>query len=196
MADLKQERTFMLVKPDGVKRGLVGEITGRIERRGLKIIAIKMTLPTKEHAHRHYPAPEDWCRLVGEKTMESYAKYGKDPMESLGTVDYVEIGKIINEWNIDYLTSGPVVAMIIEGVHAIDMVRKIVGKTFPSFAEPGTIRGDFSVDSPNLANDQKRAVRNLIHASGDMGEATNEMSLWFTDAEIHAYRRTDEEVMF
>ncbi|HSX02361.1 MAG TPA: nucleoside-diphosphate kinase [Candidatus Saccharimonadia bacterium] len=193
---IKQERTFMLVKPDGVKRGLIGEIIGRIERRGLKVIAIKMLTPDEQQARRHYPAPDDWCRLVGEKTMESYAKYGKDPMESLGTIDYVEIGKIINEWNIDYLTSGPVVAMIVEGVHAIDMVRKIVGKTFPSFADPGTIRGDFSVDSPNLANDQKRAVRNLIHASGDAGEAKNEMSLWFAPAEISDYKRTDEDVMF
>ncbi len=193
---LKQERTFMLVKPDGVKRGLIGEIINRIERRGLKVIAIKMTTPSEEHARRHYPAPEEWCRLVGVKTLESYEKYGKDPMESLGTTDKVEIGKIINEWNIDYLTSGPVVAMVVEGVHAIDMVRKIVGKTFPSFADPGTIRGDFSVDSPNLANDQKRAVRNLIHASGDPEEAVNEMGLWFTKAEICDYRRTDEDIMF
>lgn len=186
----------MLVKPDGVKRGLIGEIIGRVERRGLKIIAIKMAMPTKEKARDHYPAPEEWCRLVGEKTMESYVKYGKDPMESLGTTDYVEIGKIINEWNMEYLTSGPVVCMVVEGVHAVDMVRKIVGKTFPSFAEPGTIRGDFSVDSPNLANDQKRSVRNLIHASGDPEEAKHEMGVWFEAGELHDYKRTDEDIMF
>jgi nucleoside-diphosphate kinase len=193
---LKQERTFVLVKPDGVKRGLVGEIINRIERRGLKPVAIKMVTPTKQQARDHYPAPEEWCRLVGEKTMESYAKYGKDPMESLGTTDYVEIGKIINEWNMDYLASGPVVCMVVEGVHAVDMVRKIVGKTFPSFADPGTIRGDFSVDSPNLANDQKRAVRNLIHASGEPEEAQHEMGVWFGEGELHDYKRTDEDVMF
>jgi nucleoside-diphosphate kinase len=193
---LKQERTFVLVKPDGVKRGLIGEIINRIERRGLKPIAMKMVTPTRQQARDHYPAPDEWCRLVGEKTMESYAKYGKDPMESLGTVDYIEIGKIINEWNIDYLTSGPVVCMVIEGLHAVDMVRKFVGKTFPSFADPGTIRGDFSVDSPNLANDQKRAVRNLIHASGEPEEAQHEMGVWFGEGELHDYKRTDEDVMF
>lgn len=194
--NLKQERTFMLVKPDGVKRGLVGEVITRVERRGLKIIALKMLLPTRDEAARHYPASDEWSRLVGEKTLESYAKYDKDPMESLGTTDLIEIGHIINGWNMEYLTSGPVVMMVVEGVHAIDMIRKIVGKTFPSFADPGTIRGDFSVDSPNLANDQKRAVRNLIHASGDPDEAANEIGLWFTAAEIHDYKRTDEDIMF
>jgi nucleoside-diphosphate kinase len=193
---IKQERTFMLVKPDGVKRGLIGEIVDRIERRGLKIIAMKMILPTREMARDHYPAPDEWCKLVGEKTLESYVKYGKDPMESLGTTDYVEIGKIINEWNMDYLTSGPVVCMVVEGVHAVDMVRKIVGKTFPSMADPGTIRGDFSVDSPNLANDEKRSVRNLIHASGDQDEAKHEMGVWFTESDLHDYKRSDEDIMF
>jgi len=193
---LKQERTFVMVKPDGVKRGLVGEIINRFERRGLKLIALKMVTPTREQARDHYPAPDEWKRLVGEKTMESYQKYGKDPMESLGTTDLLKIGEIINEWNMDYLTSGPVVAMVVEGVHAVDMVRKIVGNTFPSFAAPGTIRGDYSVDSPNLANDQKRAVRNLIHASGDPEEAKHEMSVWMTDKEYHDYTRTDDDVMF
>ena len=194
--NLKQERTFMLVKPDGVKRGLVGEIISRVEKRGLKIIALKMLVPTAAQAAKHYPAPDEWCRQVGEKTLESYAKYDKDPMKSLGTTDLIEIGHIINGWNMEYLVSGPVVMMVIEGVHAIDMIRKIVGKTFPSFADPGTIRGDYSVDSPNLANDQKRAVRNLIHASGDPTEAANEIGLWFSEPEIHDYKRTDEDIMF
>lgn len=196
MSKLLQEQTFVLVKPDGVKRGLIGEIIDRIERRGLKVIAIKMVTPTRQQATDHYPAPDEWCRLVGEKTMESYLKYGKDPKESLGTDDLVEIGKIINEFNMVYLTEGPVVCMIIQGLHAVDMVRKLVGKTFPSFADPGTIRGDYSVDSPNLANDQKRSVRNLVHASGEIAEAQHEIGVWFTKDEIHTYRRSDEDVMF
>lgn len=186
----------MLVKPDGVKRGLVGECIARIEQRGLKIIAMKMVWPTAEHARGHYPGTNAWLRGMGEKTLEGYAKYKKDPMAELGTADSLAIGKMIEEWLANFLSSGPVVAMVVSGIHAIDMVRKIVGKTIPAFAEMGTIRGDYSVDSPVLANDGKRAIHNLVHASGDPDEATHEIKHWFTEAEIHAYPRAEEDIMF
>lgn len=192
----KEERTFMLVKPDGVKRGLVGECIRRIEQRGLKIIAFKMIQASKEHARAHYPGTDGWLKGMGEKTLESYAKYGKDPVKELGTLDSLEIGRIIYQWNTDFLTSGPVVAMAISGIHAIDMVRKIVGKTIPAFAEMGTIRGDFSVDSPVLANDAKRAIHNVVHASGDPDEAAHEIKHWFSPEEIHDYKRAEEDIMF
>lgn len=192
----REERTFMLVKPDGVKRGLVGECIARIEQRGLKIIALKMILASEKMARGHYPGTDEWMRGMGEKTLESYAKYGKDPKKELGTADPLKIGKMIYGWNTDFLTSGPMVAMIISGIHAVDMVRKIVGKTLPSFAEMGTIRGDFSVDSPVLANDAKRAIRNLVHASGDPDEAAHEIKHWFSADEIHAYKRAEEDIMF
>lgn len=193
---LKEERTFVLVKPDGVKRGLVGECITRIEQRGLKLIAIKMISPSERLARSHYPGTEAWLRGMGEKTLETYARYGKDPVEELGTADALKIGRMIYGWNTDFLTSGPVVAMIVSGIHAVDMVRKIVGKTIPAAAEMGTIRGDFSVDSPVLANEGRRAIHNLVHASGDAEEAAHEIKHWFSARDVHAYKRAEEDIMF
>lgn len=186
----------MLIKPDGVKRGLVGECIKRVEQRGLKIIALKMVWPSKEHAHSHYSGEKEWLAGMGEKTLETYRKYGKDPIKELGTDDPLEIGRMIHNWLTEFLTSGPVVAMVVSGVHAIDMVRKIVGKTIPAFAEMGTIRGDFSVDSPMLANESKRAIHNLVHASGDAKEAEHEINHWFAPEEINDYKRAEEDIMF
>lgn len=197
MAEIHQERTVILAKPDAVKRGLVGEIVARFERMGLKIVAMKMVAVPKELAQKHYP--ESRLALlegIGKKTLETYAKYGRDPKEELGTMDALAIGKMVNKWNIDFITSGPVVAVLLEGLHAVDNVRMAVGNTLPTFAQPGTIRGDFSVDSPALANARKRAVRNLIHASGNAEEAKYEEQLWFRQDEIHRYTRSDEQVMF
>jgi len=190
------EQTVMLIKPDGVKRGLIGECIGRIEQRGLKVIAIKMIESSEEQARKHYPGTDQWLSGMGQKTLETYAKYNKDPLKELGTADALEIGKMIYDWNVEQFMSGPVVAILISGIHAIDMVRKIVGKTIPAFAEMGTIRGDYSVDSPALANEAKRAIRNIVHASGDSVEATHEISHWFTPQEIHDYMRSEEDTMF
>jgi nucleoside-diphosphate kinase len=192
----KEERTFMLVKPDGVKRGLVGECIHRIEQRGLKVIGLKMITATEEHARLHYPGTEKWLRGMGEKTLETYAKYGKDAKEEVGTDDPLEIGKRVYGWNTDFLTSGPIVAIVISGIHAIDMVRKIVGKTIPAVADMGTIRGDFSVDSPVLANEGKRAIHNVVHASGDPEEADHEIEHWFAPEEICDYKRAEDDIMF
>jgi nucleoside-diphosphate kinase len=196
MAHPKEERTVVLVKPDGVKRGLMGEIIKRIEMRGLKIIAVKMARPTEEHVKEHYPNTEIWLRGMGEKTLDTYAKYGKDPVKELGTADTLEIGKMVQKWNVEFLMSGPLVAFMVSGIHAVDMVRKIVGKTIPAMAEMGTIRGDFSVDSPVLANIDKRAIHNMVHASGDPEEAVHEIEHWFSPKEIHDYKRAEEDIMF
>ena len=186
----------MLVKPDGVKRGLMGECIKRVEQRGLKIIALKMVWPSQEHARGHYPGTKPWLRGMGEKTLESYRKYGKDPVKELGTKDPLKIGGMIYGWNTEFLTSGPTVTIVVSGIHAIDMTRKIVGRTLPAFAEMGTIRGDYSVDSPVLANFDKRAIHNLVHASGDPDEAAHEIEHWFSPEEIHGYKRAEEDIMF
>lgn len=192
----KEERTVILVKPDGVKRGLIGETIKRIETRGLKVIAIKMIRPTEEHVKSHYPNTDPWIRGMGEKSLETYAKYGKDPIKELGTADPLEIGKMVQKWNVDFLTSGPVVAILVSGIHSVDMVRKIVGKTVPALAEMGTIRGDFSVDSTVLANAAKRAIHNVVHASGDQSEAAHEIEHWFAPEEICDYKRAEDDIMF
>ncbi len=191
------ERSLVLVKPDGVKRGLVGEIISRFEKAGLKIIALRMAWVDKAHVSKHYPdARTELLQGMGEKSLKTYEKYGLDAKKILGTADAVEIGKMINEWNREFLTSGPVVAMVLEGIHAVDNIRMITGNTLPSFAEPGSIRGDFSIDSPALANTKKRAVHNMVHASGNVAEAEYEIDLWFKKNELHDYKRSDEDVMF
>lgn len=188
-ANPKEERTFILIKPDGVRKGLIGEIIRRIEQRDLKVIALEMFMPTREQIDSHYPKDEKWMNRLGEKTLATYAKYGYSAMEEVGTENTLEIGKQVRNWTVDYMTSAPLVKMVVQGIHSIDMVRKIVGATMPSSADMGTIRGDFSADSPALANKEKRAVQNLIHASETPDEASHEISLWFGNTPLCSYKR-------
>ncbi len=192
----REERTFVMVKPDGVKRGLAGEIMRRIEQRNLKVIALKMFAPTEQQINDHYPKNEEWIARLGDKTLNTYQKYGYDAMQELGTADRLEIGKMVRKWLVEYMTSAPLVQMVIEGVHAVDMVRKLAGNTMPYIAEMGTIRGDYSVDSAAAANKDKRAVHNIIHASETPEEAEHEIAHWFKADEIHSYKRAEEDMMF
>ncbi|HDY73002.1 MAG TPA: nucleoside-diphosphate kinase [Candidatus Jorgensenbacteria bacterium] len=185
----KEERTFLMVKPDGVRKGLIGEIIKRVEQRDLKVIALKMFQPTREDIDNHYPKDEKWITRLGEKTLDTYRTYGYDPVEEVGTDDPMKIGKQVRGWVIDYMTSAPLVKMVIQGLHAVDMVRKIVGPTMPAKAEMGTIRGDFSVDSAILGNTEKRAIMNLVHASETPKEAEHEIAYWFKKDEMHKYKR-------
>lgn len=196
MNNPKQEKTIFIIKPDGVKRGLVGEILSRFEKRGLKIISLNMVSASKEEMNEHYPKDEAWIKRLGEKSLSNYQQYGVDPKEKLGTDDPFEIGKMIRKWVIDYMTSGPVVKGVVSGIHAIDMVRKICGNSLPNMADMGTIRGDFSVDSAVSANLNKRSIRNIVHASENEREFKNEISLWFKEEEIHDYKRAEEDIMF
>ncbi|KKT44199.1 MAG: Nucleoside diphosphate kinase [Parcubacteria group bacterium GW2011_GWA2_44_15] len=195
MANHKQERTLVLIKPDGVLRGLIGECLHRFEQRGLKVIALKMVRPSKEKIDEHYPKSAEWIERLGEKTLGNLEKYGYDPKKELGTTDKKKIGEEVRAWIMDYMTMAPIVAMVVEGVHAIDMVRKIVGATLPVLADMGTIRGDFSVDSPTVANIEKRSIRNLIHASETPAESAHEIAHWFEISELHDYKRTEEDMM-
>lgn len=195
MSDIVKERTLVIAKHDAVARGLVGEIVSRIERVGLKLVAFEMIDPDQNVGQKHYPNSEEWKRKVGQRTLEEYAERNIDPIEALGTDDPVEIGNLVKEWNVEYLTSGPVVAMVWEGPNAVKVVRKLVGDTVPSNAQPGTIRGDFSWDSPEIANQQKRPFYNLIHASGNKEEAEFEISLWFYELEVLEYDISSSNVM-
>ena len=196
MSDLI-EKTVVLIKPDGVKRGVIGEVISRFEKTGLKILAMKMVWIDKKMAQKHYPnARIELLKGIGQKTLDTYKKYGMDPGEDLGTKNALEIGKMVNNWNMDFLTSGPVVAILLQGLHAIENIRLMAGNTLPTLAAPGTIRGDYSVDSPALANVKKRAVRNIIHASGNPEEANYEEQLWFRKEDIFEYKRAEEEIMF
>jgi len=189
MKHLKEEKTFVLIKPDGVQKGLIGEIIKRFEQRDLKIVALEMFLPTAEQIDKHYPKDKVWIKRLGEKSLNTYEKYGIDPKPLLGTTDQLEIGEMVRSWVIDYMSSAPLVRIVVQGLHAVDMVRKIAGSTLPYQADMGTIRGDFSNDSPALANSEKRAVMNLIHASETPEEAKHEITHWFGDFKAHDYKR-------
>ena len=193
---IKKQQTFCMIKPDGVMRGLVGEIISRIEKGGLKIVGLKMVLASEDHILKHYPMSDQaWIDRLGDKGLDTFKALSLDVKEILGTDDKSEIGKNVAQTLVKYMTSGPVICMVVEGVQAIDMVRKLAGHTLPFKAEMGTIRGDFSVDSPAVANLEGRAIHNLFHASETEDEAKNEMNLWFGD-ERHDYIRTGEEVMY
>ncbi|OHA24528.1 MAG: hypothetical protein A3D52_02860 [Candidatus Taylorbacteria bacterium RIFCSPHIGHO2_02_FULL_44_36] len=188
----KYEQTLVIIKPDGVQRSLIGEIIKRFERAGLKLVALKMVLPTTDHIEQHYTLDPNWRRLTGEKTIRSYKEKGLTPPSD----DPLEItAKILANLK-KYLVSGPVVTMVWQGAHAIEIVRKITGGTEPLTSDVGTIRGDFVLDSYQLSDADGRAVRNLIHASGSPEEAILEIRHWFTDKEIHQYQLIQEKILY
>jgi len=189
-----KERTFVMVKPDGVMRGLVGEVISRLERAGLKLVAIKMVKPDEETVENFYPSSREWLKSVGEKSIKGYEKLGIDIGKELGTRDAAKIGRIIKNWLVKYVSSGPCVAMVWEGNRAIEKVRAIVGFTEPFSASPGTIRGDFSSDSFENANREFRSLFNIVHASGNKEEAEYEISYWFKEDEIVEYENSAEMV--
>lgn len=191
----KEELTYVMVKPDGVKRALLGEVIKRIERCGLKIVALEMETPTLEQIDNHYPKTEAWITRLGEKTTRTFEKYGFSVKEKYGTDDKFKIGTLVRGWLMDYMISGPIVKMVVQGVHSVDMVRKIAGPTLPNEAEMGTLRGDFSVDSAISANIEKRGVHNIIHASETPEEASHEIEYWFGKGKLHVYKRAEEDLM-
>jgi nucleoside-diphosphate kinase len=194
---IKKQQTYVMIKPDGVMRGLMGEIISRIEKSGLKIVALKIVNATEQQVIEHYPMSDQaWVDRLGDKGLNTFNDLNLDPVEFLGTGDKSEIGKKVVKSLISYMTSGPVVCMIVEGLQAVDMVRKLVGHTLPFKAEMGTIRGDFSVDSPAVANVENRSIHNLIHASETVEEAQKEMKIWFDTGEIVQYVKAGEEIMY
>lgn len=158
MADIEQ--TLVLFKPDAVQRGVVGEILTRFERVGLKIIGTKMIAPNRDYYYQHY---EGIGKMVSRRGEESF------------------------NLALNLMLEGPVIAMVFEGVEAVALVRKLVGTTEPKSAAPGTIRGDYSHMSFGFADNVKKGIPNLIHASGDPEEAEQEINHWFSDNELYDY---------
>ena len=185
----KEEQSFVMIKPDGVRKGLIGEIIKRFEQRDLKIVALEMFQPKYEELDNHYPKNKEWITRLGHKTLNTYEKYGYDALADFGTTEAHKIGPDIRKWLVDYMMSAPLVKMIVQGVHSVDVVRKIAGDTMPYKADMGTIRGDFSIDSPALANKEKRAVMNIVHCSETPEEAEHEIKHWFGSFPIHKYKR-------
>ncbi len=192
MSYFKEEKTLVIVKPDGVQRSLIGEIIKRYERVGLKLVGIKMIVPTEDHIEKHYTLDPEWVRITGEKTIESYRKKGIQPPSE----DPLEITKVILNNLKKYMTSGPVIIMVWQGAHAVKISRKIVGGTEPFTSDVGTIRGDFVLDSYQMSDTDGRAVRNLVHSSGSPEEAENEIKHWFVEGELINYRLIQEQMLY
>jgi nucleoside-diphosphate kinase len=189
---IKDERTLVLIKPDGIQRTLMGEIIKRYERIGLKLVAIKMLVPTAEMVEVHYTLDPEWRRVTGEKSIKGYTSKGLKPPSE----DPYELTAVILEHLKKYLTSGPVVAMIWEGAHAVQIIRKLTGSTEPLTSDVGTIRGDFVLDSYQMTDTDGRAIRNLIHASGSVEDAEKEIKHWFKEEEIVNYRLVQEGILY
>ncbi len=182
----KKERTLVLIKPDGVERKLIGKIIARFERNGLRIIGLGLVKPNKNLIDKHYPKDKNWIENLGSNFIRSCEENNLkfDLKKDLGVNDVYQLGLLVRKWLIDFMSSGPIVKIALEGNHAVEVVRKIVGPTLPYKAPPGTIRGDFAIDSPIVANLEKRALKNLIHASGNLKEAEYELKLWFKKEEL------------
>lgn len=159
------ERTLILLKPDALMRGIVGEIVTRFERVGLKIVGMKMVHPDEEHYHHHY---ETISKLISRRGEDVYKR------------------------NADFMMTGPVIAAVLEGVEAVSIVRKMVGDTEPKAAPPGTIRGDYAHMTIDHANTANTGLPNLIHASGDPKEAREEVAHWFSESELFDYETVHE----
>ncbi|MBT4277718.1 nucleoside-diphosphate kinase [Candidatus Falkowbacteria bacterium] len=188
----KQEKTLVIIKPDGIQRTLIGEIITRYERTGLKLMGLKMVIANEDRVEKHYTIDPEWVRKVGEKSIVSYDNKGIEPPSR----DPEELGGHVLRRLKKYITSGPVIAMIWEGNQAVGIVRKITGGTEPLTSDVGTVRGDFTIDSYEIADTDDRPIRNLIHASGTLDEAKKEIALWFKKEEIFDYRLVQEQILY
>jgi len=187
------ERTLVLLKPDSVQRGLIGEIIGRFEKKGLKITAMKLIWPTKDQAEKHYWWSDEEKMKTGTRTLQIYNEKGLT--HSAGT-DPIKIAETVQKKLTRFLITGPVVAMVIEAAHAIEHVRKIVGHGSPLQADVGTIRAEYTIDSYLMADEADRVARNLVHASSSTEEAEREIKVWFTEKEIFDYSVAIERILY
>jgi len=188
----KKERTLVIIKPDGIQRTLMGEIIQRYERIGLKLAAIKMVLPDADFIEKHYTLDPEWRRITGEKRV----KAAKERGETLVSEDPYEITAVVLRKLRNYMTSGPVVAMVWEGAHAVEIVRKLTGGTEPRSSDVGTIRGDYVLDSYAMSDADDRSIRNLVHASGSPREAEMEIAHWFSPDEVFDYSLIQEKILY
>lgn len=185
------ERTLIAIKPESIQRQIIGQLITKFERRGLKLLACKLVAPTKEQVKKHYPDDEEWYVSSGTKTWENYKKRGIEP-----SATPVELAKRTRRRLIDHLADRPLLLMVWQGPHAIDLGRKTAGSTNPLEADIGSIRGDYSTESYELADGIERAIHTLVHASGSVEEAEKEIKIWFKSDEILDYDLITEDVFY
>lgn len=182
----------MIVKPDAIQRGLVGEVISRFEKVGLKLVAMKMFVADADHIEKHYTLDPEWRRKTGEKTIKGYLDKGLTPP----TTDPLEVTEALLKTLKSFMTSGPIVPMVWEGAHAQKIVKKITGGTEPLTSDVGTIRGDYVLDSYAMSDADNRAIRNIVHCSGSEKEALDEINHWFKPEEIINYRLVQDEILY
>ncbi|HNX11233.1 MAG TPA: nucleoside-diphosphate kinase [bacterium] len=187
----KKERTFVILKPDTIQRSLIGDTITRIERAGLKLVGMKMILAQEDIFWKHYDKQDDWFLSKGQKIIENRQAMNL-PIEK----EAMEYGRDIIRALIKFMTCGPIVPMVWEGNQAVAVVKKIVGGTEPTTSDVGTIRGDLTLDSYEIANLDNRAVRNLVHCSDQVSEAQREIALWFKEEELLNYRLIAEQILY
>ena len=187
----KNEKSLVIIKPDGVQRSMIGEIIKRFEQTGLKLCALKMIFATEKQSFEHYYKEDDWFKKVGQKTIDSKKEKGEKVNKSA-----IEYGKDIQKALVEFLTAGPIVVMVWKGNAVCEIIRKIVGGTEPTSSDVGTIRGDYTIDSYRMANLDNRAVRNLIHASEIPEDAERETKIWFTEDEILKYNLVQDKILY
>lgn len=185
------EKSLILIKPDAIQRGLIGEIISRFERKGLKIVAMKMVWPTKDMAESHYYWSDEEKIATGNRTITIYKERGIEINKTP-----IEVAEDVQRRLVHFITAGPIIAMVIEGAHAIQHIRKLVGHGSPLQADVGTIRADFTIDSYLMADEADRVARNLIHASSSIEEAEREIKVWFTETEIYKYELAIERILY
>lgn len=186
-----QEKTVIFIKSEAVQRHLIGELISKFEKRGMKMVACKLITPTKELIGKHYPDDEKWYTSTGEKSYQGFIDRGIRPPGPP-----IEIGKWTRQKLIDSLSDRPLLAMIWQGPHAIDLGRKTAGSTNPLTADIGSIRGDYSTDSYQMSDDTGRSIQTLVHASASIEEAEREIKLWFKPEDILDYDLVDEDIIF
>lgn len=191
MTHPKKERTFVILKPDTIQRGLVGEVILRFERAGLKTIAMKMVVATEEQCFTHYNKDEVWFEKKGTKVLENMKTRGVEAEKPA-----IEYGKDIVRALAKYMTAGPSICLIFEGNQSVAVATKLVGGTEPTTSDVGTIRGDLTIDSYDAANFDARAVRNLTHCSESPAEAEREIPIWFKENEIINYRHIQDAILY
>ncbi len=186
-----KQRTLVIIKPDGVQRNLIGEIVHRIERTGLKLVAMKLMVATPEQGLAHYGKNDEWLNAKGARRIEQMKAAGKPVTKA--PKDY---GMDIVNANVKFIIAGPIVPMIWEGNEAVGVVKKIVGTTEPLTSDVGTIRGDLTIDSYDLSDNDERCVRNLVHCTSDPEETEREVAIWFKPGEIVNYKHINERMLY
>ena len=193
---MNKQKALIIIKPDGVQRGLLGKIVNRFEQVGLKIIGLKFEMADEKKVIAHYPETDAWFKKVGERTLTNYAKKRLDAKKIFNTDDPIQIGRTVKKWLVTYFQESPVFIMALESYDCIEICRKLSGNTIPVLANPGTIRGDFSHDTIDLANEQNRPLRNIIHASDAVEDGEKEIKVWFTKEELFSYELVGEKFMY